>query len=160
MSDKVKNLVITILFVSTILLFLFVNLIRKDTLISLTERRKLQQFPDFSMETIINGDFFKKVEKYTMDQFIQREIFRSLKANVEMNILKKQDINNIYQHDKKLIEQIYPLNEKSVININTKMNEINDRYLEPNNKVYYTIIPDKNYFVNENNLKSAKRNYD
>ncbi len=153
MSDKVKNITITISFMFTIIIMLIINLIKTDTKISLSERRKLQQFPDFSIATLLNGTFFENIDKYTMDQFIGRETFRGLKTNFEIQLLKKQDSNNIYKYDNKLIEQIYPLNEKSVVNITNKMNDINTRYLDETNKIYYTIVLDKNYFVNSNNLK-------
>lgn len=153
MSDKVKNVVVTISFLFVIIIMLVANILKKDTEVSLTERRKLQQFPEFSMEKLLKGDFFEKIEKYTMDQFIQREAFRSLKTNIEMKVFKKQDSNNIYKYDEKLIEQIYPLNEKSVANMIKKMNEINQKYLNETNKVYYMIVPDKNYFANNNHLK-------
>ena len=153
MSDKVKNIIVTISFIVVITIVFIVNIINEDKKVSLSERRKLQQFPNFSIKSVLNGSSFKDFEKYTMDQFIQREAFRSLKNNIEIYILKKQDSNNIYEYDNKLIEQIYPLNEKSVVNIANKMNDINTRYLDKTNRVYYTIVPDKNYFVNSSNLK-------
>lgn len=153
MSDKVKNVVVTISFLFVIIILLIANIIKEDAEVSLAERRRLQQFPKLSAEELFKGSFFEKFEKYTMDQFVQREAFRSLKTNIEMNVLKKQDSNNIYEYDGKLIEQIYPLNEKSVTSMTKKMNEINQRYLNETNKVYYTIVPDKNYFANSNHLK-------
>ncbi len=153
MSDKVKNVVVTISFLLVIIIMLIANLIEQDKEVSLAERRRLQQFPKFSINQLFKGTFFEKFEKYTMDQFVQREAFRSLKTRMEIGVLKKQDSNNIYEHDGKLIEQIYPLNEKSVVNLTKKMNEINQRYVKENNKVYYTIVPDKNYFANTNHLK-------
>ncbi len=153
MSDRIKNIVVTISFLLVIISIFLINLIKEDTQISLTERRKLEQFPKFSIKTLLDGSLFEKFEKYTMDQFPAREEFRTLKANVEMSLLKKQDSNNIYQYNGKLVEQLYPLNEKSVVNLTNKMNEIKDKYITNENKVYYTIVPDKNYFVNKNNLK-------
>ena len=153
MNDKIKNIVVTISFLLVIIIILFINIITKDVYISLTERRRLQQFPKISISTLFDGSFFEKFEKYTMDQFFEREVFRKLKANIEIGLLKKQDINNIYEYNRSLIEQIYPLNEKSILNLTNKMNEINEIYITNTNKVYYTIVPDKNYFVNENNLK-------
>lgn len=153
MSDKVKNVVVTISFLFVIIIILITNLLKEDIEVSLAERRKLQQFPKLSSNELFKGSFFEKFEKYTMDQFIQREAFRSLKTNIEMKVLKKQDSNNIYEYDGKLIEQIYPLNEKSVTNMTKKMNEIEQRYLNETNKVYYTIVPDKNYFINSDHLK-------
>lgn len=153
MSDKIKNIVVTISFVIVIMVVFIVNIIKEDTKISLSERRRLQQFPNFSIKSLLNGSFFENFEKYTMDQFVQREAFRSLKTNIEINVLKKQDSNNIYEYDNKLIQQIYPLNEKSLENILNKINEINALYLDETNRTYYTIVPDKNYFVNSDNLK-------
>lgn len=153
MNDKVKNVVVTILFLFVIITILIANIINKDKDVSIAERRRLKQFPKFSLYELFKGNFIKEFENYTMDQFIQRETFRRLKTNIEVDILKKQDSNNIYEYDKKLIEQIYPLNKNSVVNITKKMNEINQRYLNETNKIYYTIIPDKNYFVNDNHLK-------
>ena len=153
MNDKIKNIVVTLSFLIFISFMLIINLLKKDTILSISERRKLQQFPKISINTLLNGSFFKSFENYTMDQFIQREAFRALKVNVEMSLLKKQDSNHIYVYDGKLIEQIYPLNEKSVANLTKKMNEIHRQYLTKNTNIYYTIVPDKNYFVKENNLK-------
>lgn len=153
MSNKIKDIVVTISFLIIIVLMFVLNIIKKDTLVSLSERRKLQQFPKFSIENLFRGKFFEEFEKYTMDQFTKRETFRSLKANIEVGILRKKDSNHIYQYHEQFIEQIYPLNEKSVENIASKMNEIYKRDLLQSNKVYYTIVPDKNYFVNEDNLR-------
>lgn len=153
MNDKTKNVVVTISFLFVIIVMLIANIMKEDTEISLTERRKLEPFPKLSIESLLNGTFFEKFEKYTMDQFIQREPFRTLKVSVEKNVFRKQDVNHIYKYDNKLIEQIYPLNEKSVLNVTNKINEINERYLNQSNKVYYTIVPDKNYFVDSGNLK-------
>ena len=146
MKDNVKNIVVTISFLFFIISILIANIINKDKDISIAERRKLEQFPEFSIYELFKGNFIKNFENYTMDQFIQREAFRKLKTKIEVDILKKQDSNNIYEYENKLIEQIYPLNEKSVVNITKKMNEINQIYLDETNKIYYTIIPDKNYF--------------
>ncbi len=153
MNDSIKNIIVTISFLFVITSIFLLNIIKEDTQISLSERRRFEQFPEFSIKALFNGSFFNKFEKYTMDQFLARDNFRSLKNKIEMSVLKKQDINNIYKYNGKLIEQIYPLNEKSVLNLVSKMNEIKDKYLAKTNRVYYTIVPDKNYFVEENNLK-------
>lgn len=92
-----------------------------------------------------------------MDNFYQREIFRKLKTSVELDIFKKQDVNKIYKYNDFLVEQIYPLDEKSVTNLTNKINYIKDSYLNETNKIYYSIIPDKNYYTDNSHLKL---NYD
>ncbi len=88
-----------------------------------------------------------------MDNFYQRETFRKLKTSVELDVFKKQDVNKIYKYNDFLVQQIYPLDEKSVTNLTNKINYIKDSYLKETNKIYYSIIPDKNYYTDNNHLK-------
>ena len=153
MSDKVKNVVITIMFVSILVITMIVNIAKKDDTISISERRKLEQFPSFSISKLFNGTFFEKFDKYTTDQFTYRDNFRKLKVETELNIFKKKDYNNLYEYNEYIINQEYPLNEKSVTNFSNKIKQIANQYLTVNNNVYFTIVPDKNYFLNKDNLK-------
>lgn len=153
MTDKIRDITVIIVFIGIITGMFILNLIKEDNKISITERRKLAEAPKFTIKNISSGEFANKFEQYTMDEFFMREDFRKLKTEFEMKILKKQDVNNIYTFQNYLIEQIYPLNEQSVKNITNKMNDIKIKYLNETNKIYYTIIPDKNYFINENYLK-------
>lgn len=153
MTDKIKNIVVTLVFLCTIMGLAIANILKQDTEISISERRKLERFPNFSISKLFDGTFFTKFDKYTMDQFLQRDEFRRLKIGVEFNLLKKQNYNNIYKYNDYLIEQTYKLNEKSVVNIANKINQIKEMYLTSDNNICFSIIPDKNYFVNESNLK-------
>ena len=149
MSEKNKNKIVTILFAIIIILSFFINIIKKDEIISIAERRKLEQFPSVSISQIINGTFFNKFDKYVTDQFFERELFRKIKINTELKVLSKKNYNNLYEYNNYIIEQIYPLNEKSILNISNKIIKIKEKYLTENNKIYYSIIPDKNYFINK-----------
>ena len=153
MSDNVKNAVITIIFVSVLVITMIVNIAKKDGTISISERRKLEQFPSFSIYKLFNGKFFEKFDKYTTDQFTYRDNLRKLKVETELNIFKKKDYNNLYEYNGYIINQEYPLNEKSIENLSNKAKQIANQYLTENNNVYFTIVPDKNYFVDKDNLK-------
>ncbi|QSX04776.1 hypothetical protein JYG23_08650 [Sedimentibacter sp. zth1] len=54
--------------------------------------------------------------------------------------------DGIYAVDGNYFKSIYPLNEKSVLRAATYMNNLQEKYLSSNNKVYYAIIPDKTYY--------------
>lgn len=153
MSDKIKNIVITIVFLGIIISIFIINICTKDIEISENERRKLAKFPEISLKEILDTTFMDKFEDYTMDQFIIRDKFRSLKTFTELNIFNKKDVNEIYEQDGILIKQEYPLNEKSVLNIANKINRIKDKYLDETNNIYYSIVPDKNYYTSNNYLK-------
>ena len=153
MNDKIKNIVVSLLFVLIIVSALIICIVKEDTLISVSERRKLAQFPEFSISSLLNGTFFSKFDTYTTDQFVARETFRKTKVLTEHNVFGKLDYNNIYEKDGILVEQTYPLDEKSVLNLAKRINEIKEKYLNDTNKVYYTVVPDKNYFVSGDNLR-------
>ena len=150
MQDNLKNKVVVILFGLIIYGFFFLNLVTPDKKSSVSERRKLEQFPKVSLKTIINGDFFKKFDNYSMDQFYQREKFRRLKIKTDMLVLG--NYNNMQIDKDYIYEALYPLNENSVNNLVSKINNIIDLYLDDTNKVYYSLIPDKGYYIN-NSLK-------
>lgn len=151
MEDKIKNIIITIVFSLFITTFFIINLVKEDTLVSTSERRKLKQLPNFTIQSLFNGSFFKDFDSYTTDQFIYRDEFRSLKVNLELNL--KGNYNNLYTYNDYIINQLYPLNTNSILRLTSKINFINNNYLNNSNHIYFSIIPDKNYFVSNGNLK-------
>lgn len=96
---------------------------------------------------MFDGSLAQEFDKYTTDQMIKREEFRRIKALLELDILRKKDNNNIYLYKDSLIKMEYPLNQASIVNAANKINTIQKEYLQ-GMKCYYTIVPDKNYFVN------------
>lgn len=151
MSDKIKDIVVTLVFLFTIIILLLINVIKKDTDISIAERRKLATMPKLTTKSLFDGTYFKKFDSYVTDQFIERDAFRKIKIDIELST--KGEYNNLYMHDDYIIEEIFPLNSNSINNLTNKINYIKNTYLNNNSNIYYTIIPDKNYFVNKGNLK-------
>ena len=95
MSDKTKNIVVTIAFFLLLILFFIANLIKPDTEISQEERRKLAQFPEIKPQTILDGTFSEKFDLYTTDQIIGREKFRKVKSMLEFDLFRKKDNNKM-----------------------------------------------------------------
>ena len=151
MNDKIKNIVVTLVFLFTIISLFLINVIKKDTDISIAERRKLATMPELTTKSLFDGTYFKKFDSYVTDQFIKRDTFRKIKIDIELST--KGEYNNLYMYDDYIVEEIFPLNTNSINNLTNKINYIKSTYLNNNSNVYYTIIPDKNYFVNKGNLK-------
>ena len=53
-----------------------INVIKKDTDISIAERRKLATMPELTTKSFFDGTYFKKFDSYVTDQFIKRDTFR------------------------------------------------------------------------------------
>ena len=151
MKDKIKDIVVTIVFLFTIISLFLINVIKKDTDISIAERRKLATMPELTTKSLFDGTYFKKFDSYVTEQFIKRDAFRKIKIDIELST--KGEYNNLYMYDDYIVEEIFPLNNNSINNLTNKINYIKKTYLNNNSNIYYTIIPDKNYFVNNGNLK-------
>lgn len=149
MNNKQKYIIEIIIFIIILLGVFFLNIIKKDEEISVVERRKLEQLPTFSTYNIINGKYSKDFEKYATDQFIYRDNFRSIKNNFHLNVLKQNDVNGYFVKDGIIYKKEYPLNKTSVLNVTNKINDIKKKYLNETNNVYFSIIPDKNYFLKD-----------
>ena len=151
MNDKTKDIVVTLVFLFTIISLFLINVIIKDTDISIAERRKLATMPELTTKSLFDGTYFKKFDSYVTDQFIKRDTFRKVKIDIELST--KGEYNNLYMYDDYIVEEIFPLNTNSIKKLTNKINYIKNTYLNNNSNIYYTIIPDKNYFVNKGNLK-------
>lgn len=141
-----KEKIISLSFSIFLFCFMLLNIFNKDKSISISERRKLEQFPKFSIDNVMDKSFMEKVDKYTLDQFVLRDTFRNIKSIVNYNLLLKLDNNGIYMKDDYIYKTEFPTNLKSIDNFIDKINNIIDK-LSINNKVYYSIIPDKNYYL-------------
>lgn len=113
---------------------------------SLSERRRLNQMPALSAETVMDGSFMEKFETYTQDQFPLREVFRNLKAQVQYYILQQRDNNGIYMVDGSLSKLESNLSESSVAAVAEKINALTEQYFAES-RVFYGVIPDKNYYL-------------
>ena len=151
MNNKIKEIVLSIIFITFLFSFMIVKILKKDDDISYSERRKLEKRPKITYNSLIDGTYFNTLDKYTTDQFIGRDSFRKIKINIDL--LTKNNYNNLYLYNDYIIEELYPINKESVLNVTKKINDIKNRYLNETNNIFYSIVPDKNYFVNDDNLK-------
>ncbi len=157
MSDKIKDIFVVVIFFLFVFGFFIINLVKAPDEISVSERRKLQQFPEFTYNTVMakteaDGNFMRFFEKYTLDQFVWRDTFRELKAKVSFNIFMKKDNNNIYIVDGQVSKYWSTMNEALIKDAANKFNKIyNSKLKNKGMNVYYSLIPDKNYFIAEQN---------
>ena len=97
MQDKTKNIIITVGFITILIVVFLINIISKDKTISITERRKLAQFPKITISEIISGDLMEDWEKYVEDQFVDRDFFRTIKSLWSVNIFKQKDSDIVFK---------------------------------------------------------------
>ncbi len=153
MKDKNKVLI----FIGFLFTLSFLNLIKKDLDISISERRKLAQKPKIQFEALLDGTFIEKLEKYSLDQFIFRDGFKSLKAKVNNNIFLKLDNNDLFILNDIVYKKENKIDHKSINNFNNKIKDIKDN-LSDQNKSFLIMIPQKEYYVDD--ILYSYLNYD
>lgn len=141
-----KEKIIVMTFVGILFIFPICGLIIKDKEISSYERRRLAN------TSSLKEDFVDNLDDYLSDQFPLRNEFISTNSIFDRYVLGNVDSNDVYIMNGYVIDKNYPLKEKDVKGFIDKINYINDTYLK-NNNVFYTIIPDKGYFLDDTYLK-------
>lgn len=143
--DVWKKIIVAVFF----LLLAGLSIVRiflPDIAVSKTERRALAQKPELSVENILDGSYMKKLETYLLEQFAGRELLRTLKAETETKVLGKSDSGDYYKIGEGIYKLDTKLNEKNIVRAAGAFSRIKQNAFSTA-EVYYAIIPDKNYFV-------------
>jgi len=150
MKNHVRDIVVTVVF----LIFLFglfgMNLLKSPEEVSVSERRKLALMPEVNGESIKSTEFMADFEEYVLDQFPFREDFRRLKAKVLFDVFHQKDNHDIYIAEGQASAYKDKMNEEAVLGAANKFNRLQKQFLTKMN-VYYSVIPDKNYYLAEKN---------
>ena len=117
---------------------------------SLSERRPLAQFPVFSADAVLEGDFMADFEDYATDQFPLREPFRKLQSFIQFYLLGQKDVNDIYIAEGSAAKIEDVLNEKWVQTSAAKLEKVfNDYFKAGGSKAYFAMVPDKDWYLAE-----------
>ncbi len=121
---------------------------KEDIETSEWERRKLQQFPEITFEKVMDGKFMKEFVSYMTDQFPLRNEFRRLKANVLFNVYQQKDNGGVYIQDGYASKIDAKINQESVDHFIGRIDNLYNSYIKDSDcKVYFSAVPDKNYFL-------------
>ncbi len=146
MNNKIKSIIMTVIFAIFTLGISVMCIATPDKTHSLEERRELVQFPEITTERVLNGDFSSDFEAYTTDQFPNRSYMRAIKTFVAQRLLAKADNNGIFIKDGHISKLDTTENPAMLDHAANRFNYTHDKYLKEN-KVYFSIIPDKNYVL-------------
>ena len=95
-AKRIQQFIVILVFFGMLAGFLLANLLTPDTEISESERRPLAKFPTYSSKNLWSGKYFSEFEDYALDQFVQRDTFRSINAHMKYDMLFQKDNNNIF----------------------------------------------------------------
>ncbi|MFC1929835.1 DHHW family protein [Chloroflexota bacterium] len=138
---KYINLITTTIFVIIICGLTVPGLFKEPAEISISERRKLSQSPEISIDKIIDGSFAEDYRDFLQDQAVLREDFRAIKSFVERKILLKKENNEVYVVDNNLYDKFYGINQRYIERAATLIDNIISS--TNSDKIYLSIIPSK-----------------
>ena len=143
-----SDLALVVLFLGILYAVFIINLFKPADKLSFSERRKLAQFPEVSVENILNKKSMDGFDNYSVDQIAFREDYRRLKAIFDINVLFKSDNNAIFVYGDQVFKTEYPMNQNSARRLCDIINYVCGQYLEGMN-VHYALVPDKNYYLGD-----------
>ena len=120
---KIKNIIITAVFLVLLTGLPLISVIQKDGEISVSERRPLTQLAGYSElkdKAEANGEeyrlanYFSYLEKYLLDQFPARDFFRSIKAVTNKYLYQQKDAGGYYFADGSMSKLDTELSDKAV----------------------------------------------
>lgn len=159
MNTKIKNIVVCIVMAVCLFGFAVLCLVLPKPEFLDSERREPAKFPSLTIDSIMKDgadypDSFMKQfdDKYTPDNFPFRDAFKSIKAFVNANIFGFKDKDGVYVENGYAAEMQEKIDEESIKHASTILNYIYNTYLKDKGiDPYISIIPDKGYFLSEQN---------
>ena len=149
---KIKNIIMTAVFSAFFTATCVSCILKPSAEFSDSERRALAKFPEFSLQTVFSGEFMSEFETYSQDQFPMRERLRTVKALFSTGILNKADNNKFFyaeNHLSKIDEEENDYMTNYAADLFAKI--INQNMTDKNARIYFSIVPDKNFFLAERN---------
>ena len=143
-----SDIAIVVLFLGILYAVFIINLLKPADKLSVSERRKLAQFPDISVASILDKKSMDGFDNYAVDQMAFRENYRRLKALFDINVWFKSDNNAIFVAGDQVFKTEYPMNENSARRLCDIINYVYGQFLEGMN-VHYALVPDKNYYLED-----------
>lgn len=152
LKEKLKYIItiaVSIVFIFGLSIFFFA---KEPSLHSSTERRALDLLPEFSLQTVLSGDFMKDFEDASPDQFPFREQFRTIKAYAAKYLFLNKSTNDLYYADSHLAQLQYPMKEDMISYAAERVNFLYDYFVKDSGATaYVSVIPDKNAFLAQEN---------
>ena len=144
-TERIITLILCVLFVTALPI---AGIIIPDLEVSESERRPLAKLPELSADTVLDGSFMTDFESYTLDHFPFRDTFRKLKAFAVYNVFAHRDNNGIFLSGDHAVKAEYPFKSGELAYAAKRFGDVYERFLKDSGaSVYYSVIPDKAYFV-------------
>jgi len=146
--------------VLTFLVFVFglaiLDLSAATSEISISERRKLAQVPEFSTERLFDGRFAVGYAAFLQDQVAFRDDFRGIKSWMERRLFLKREINGVYVVNNDIYDKFYGIDQRYIDRAATLISHIAE--LIDSDRQYLAVIPSKAHMLDRTKYLLSDQN--
>lgn len=133
-----------IVFSAILWIMMIGNIVVADKEVSEFQKRRLQMFPQFSIQSYVTGNFMEQLDTYVKDQEVLSESFSKIVSFVNYTIFRKIENRNIVKYNKSLYEPI----KFQKYNIDDFTNNLLKlQHIYKHKKQYTVILPDKSFYL-------------
>lgn len=135
-KQRIFPLILTLFFMFAVSELAIVLTIHKTKDISELENRKLATMPQFTVSSLLSGDFTSQFETFIQDQFPARDLWIKSKAKIDI-LLGKNKINDVYLGSNGyLIEDFQKGSEESL----KEKSDVINKFADKNDKLNFAFM--------------------
>lgn len=135
-KQRIFPLILTLFFMFAVSELAIVLTIHKTKDISELENRKLAAMPQFTVSSLLSGDFTSQFETFIQDQFPARDLWIKSKAKIDI-LLGKNKINDVYLGSNGyLIEDFQKGSEESL----KEKSDVINKFADKNDKLNFAFM--------------------
>lgn len=138
------------MFFGTLGFFLTASVVLPDPEFSVNERRRLNAMPQLTADSLLSGTFGERFDAYAQDSIAGRNSLLYLKSWTSLHLFGAKDDLGLVRKDGSLIQLEKQIDQNSLDHAAAVFDRIEENCLAGTNcKVYVSIIPDKSYFLED-----------
>ena len=146
-KPALRHIITAAVFILFIGVFFILNFAVPAPAVLVSERRIPAKFPEFSMDTILDGSFMSRFGDYAADRFVFRDMFRGIHSFIVLDIYQQTDKSGIYRCPDVGLGEYRSTNATAFRQTSERILKAAQSLEEFDLNIYYTVVPDKSTFA-------------
>jgi len=147
LKPSLREILTAAVLIAVIGVFFILNFVIPAPAVLVSERRIPAKFPEFSMKTILSGDFMRKFDDYAADRFVFRDAFRGIRAFTVFDLFLQTDKSGLYRSGEVGLGEFRRTNPVSFRQTTECIKKAADSLSGFDLNIYYTVVPDKSTYA-------------
>ena len=142
-----REVLTSAVFVAVIGVFFVLNIVIPAPAVLVGERRVPAKLPDFSINSILSGNFMSKFDDYAADRFVFRDTFRGIHSFMVFNVYMQTDKSGLYRTKNVGLGEFKRTDTTSFRQTTERLKKAAESLDGLDMNIYYSIVPDKSVYA-------------